>query len=191
MAVPTRVIIAEDEAIPRMGLREMLEDQGYQVVGEAADGRQAVDLARELRPHLVIMDIMMPELDGIGASAVLAEERIAPVLLVTAFQNPDLVLRAKDAGVFGYITKPFTEIQLVPQIEMTLARFAEFEALAKELGDSREAMEARKVIERAKGVLMRSQGITESDAYRRIQRLSMNKREPMRVIAEAILLQDD
>ena len=174
-----------------MGLREMLEDQGYQVVGEAADGRQAVDLARELRPHLVIMDIMMPELDGIGASAVLAEERIAPVLLVTAFQNPDLVLRAKDAGVFGYITKPFTEIQLVPQIEMTLARFAEFEALAKELGDSREAMEARKVIERAKGVLMRSQGITESDAYRRIQRLSMNKREPMRVIAEAILLQDD
>src|SRR6185436_7435659 len=113
--VSTRVVIAEDEAIPRLGLREMLRDQGYDVVGEATDGKAVIDLARELKPDLVIMDVMMPELDGIAASQVLAEQSIAPVLLVTAYQDRELIDRAKDAGVFGYVTKPFTEAQLVPQ----------------------------------------------------------------------------
>lgn len=185
---PTRVVIAEDEAIPRMGLRELLEDQGYMVVGEAADGRTAVDLARQLKPDLVVMDIMMPELDGIAASRILCEERVAPVLLVTAYSDRELVERAREAGVFAYVAKPFTELQLVPQIELALARFAEFQALVKEAGDARAALETRRVVERAKGALMQSQGLTEAEAYRWIQRLSMNKRRTMREIAEAILL---
>ena len=183
-----RIVIAEDEAIPRMGLREMLQDQGYVVVGEASDGRTAIDLARLLQPDLVIMDIMMPEMDGIAASQLLSAERIAPVLLVTAYNDRELVERAKDAGVFSYVTKPFTEQQLVPQMELALARFREFQTLVKEAGDARQALETRKVVERAKGVLMRSQNVDEAEAYRRIQRLSMNNRRSMREIAEAILL---
>jgi two-component system, response regulator PdtaR len=183
-----RIMIAEDEAIPRMGLREMLQDQGYTVVGEAADGQTAVDLARTLKPDLVIMDIMMPGLDGINASSILSAERLAPVLLVTAYNDRELVERAKDAGVFAYVTKPFTEQQLVPQIELALARFSEFQTLYQEAGDAKAALETRKVVERAKGVLMASQGLSEADAYRRIQRLSMNNRKSMREIAEAIIL---
>ncbi len=183
-----RILIAEDEAIPRMGLREMLHDQGYVVVGEAADGHAAVELARQLRPELVIMDIMMPGLDGIAASQILTEERVAPVLLVTAYNDRELVERARDAGVFSYVAKPFTEVQLVPQIELALARFREFQGLINEASDAREALETRKVVERAKGALMQSQGISEAEAYRRIQRLSMNNRRSMREIAEAILL---
>ncbi|MBM2810551.1 MAG: response regulator receiver [Chloroflexi bacterium] len=186
--VMTRILIAEDEAIPRMGLREMLQDQGYQVVGEAADGKTAVDLARSLRPDLVVMDIMMPEMDGIAASRLLSEERLAPVLLVTAYNDRELVERAKEAGVFSYVSKPFTEQQLVPQIELALARFVEFQALFREAGDARSALESRKVVERAKSALMVSEGISEPEAYRRIQRLSMNKRRTMKEIAEAILL---
>jgi response regulator NasT len=182
------ILIAEDEAIPRMGLREMLQDQGYVVVGEASEGKTAVELARQLKPDLVIMDIMMPEMDGIAASQLLSAERIAPVLLVTAYNDRELVERAKDAGVFSYVTKPFTEHQLVPQIELALARFREFQALVKEVGDARQALETRKVVERAKGVLMRTQNVDEAEAYRRIQRLSMNNRRSMREIAEAILL---
>lgn len=185
-----RVLIAEDEAIPRMGLRLLLEEQGYVVLGEATDGRAAVELARQLQPDLVIMDIMMPEVDGITASQILAEERLAPVLLVTAYTDRELLERARDAGVFAYVAKPFTEFQLVPQIEVALARFSEFRALVKESGDAKAALETRKIVERAKGVLMKSQGLNEADAYRRIQRLSMNKRRPMREIAEAILLAD-
>lgn len=183
-----RVLIAEDEAIPRMGLREMLEDQGYVVVGEAADGLKAIELARQLRPDIVVMDIMMPELDGISASRILSEERLAPVLLVTAYDDRDLVDRAKDAGVFAYVPKPFTEVQLVPQIELALSRFSEFQSLIKEAGDARSALETRKIVERAKGLLMQTQKMTEADAYRHIQRLSMNNRRSMREIAEAILL---
>lgn len=183
-----RVLIAEDEAIPRMGLREMLQEQGYVVVGEATDGQAAVDLARELRPDVVVMDIRMEPLDGISASRILTEERLAPVLLVTAYTDRELIEGAKDAGVFAYVAKPYTEVQLVPQIELALARFAEFQSLVKEAGDARSALETRKIVERAKGLLMQTQHMSEADAYRHIQRLSMNNRRTMREIAEAILL---
>ncbi|HZT07843.1 MAG TPA: response regulator [Chloroflexota bacterium] len=184
---PTRIVIAEDEAIPRFGLREMLEDQGYLVIGEASDGRSAVDIARDLRPDLVIMDIMMPELDGISASQLLAEEKIAPVLLVTAYNDRDLVGRATEAGVFAYVSKPFTEAQLIPQIEIALARFREFQDLVEQADDAKSALETRKIVDRAKVVLMQTEGLSEADAYRHIQRTSMNNRRPMRDVAESII----
>jgi AmiR/NasT family two-component response regulator len=182
-----RIIIAEDESISRMDLAEMLANLGYLVVGEAGDGRSAVNLARELRPELVIMDIKMPEMDGISAAKILTEEKIAPVLLLTAYSDREFVEGSLDAGVMGYIVKPFREAELVPAIELALARFREFRALEKELGDTREAFETRKWVERAKGVLM-DQGLREAEAFRRIQKLSMNNRKSMREVAEAILL---
>ena len=188
LAPQTRILIAEDEAIPRMDLREMLENLGYLVVGEAADGQVAINLARELRPDLVVMDIKMPELDGIAAAKVLTEERIAPVLLVTAYSHRELVDDAKDAGVLAYVTKPYGEAQLVPAVEVALARFREFRALERELGDTKSALETRKVVDRAKGVLMDRHGLKEDEAFRRIQKLSMDSRKSMREVAEAILL---
>lgn len=185
---PTRIVIAEDEPIPRMDLREMLVNLGYAVIGEAGDGRQAVDLARELKPDLVVMDIKMPELDGIGAARILTEERIAPVLLVTAYSHRELVDGAKDAGVMAYVAKPFGEAQLVPAVEVALARFKEFRTMEKELGDTRQALETRKLVERAKGVLMDRHGLREEEAFRRIQKLSMDTRKSMREVAEAIML---
>lgn len=184
----TRVVIADDESIIRMDLREMLTNLGYLVVGETGDGISAVNLARELRPDLVIMDIKMPDLDGIQAAKVLTEERIAPVLLLTAFSQQELVDGAKEAGVVGYIVKPFRESELVPAIEVSLARFREFKALEKELTDTRNILETRKIVERAKGVLMDTQGLKEAEAFRKIQKLSMNTRKSMREVAEAILL---
>lgn len=185
---PTRVVIADDEPIIRMGLREMLLEQGYAVVGEATDGQMAIDVARETRPDVVVMDIRMPGVDGIAAAGILTAERIAPIILITAYYDRELVERARDAGVFSYVRKPFNETQLVPQIELALARFAEFQALVKEAGDARAAMETRKIVERAKGVLMKAHNLDEAEAYRRIQRMSMNSRRPMREIAEAILM---
>jgi len=184
----TRVIIADDESIIRMDLREMLTTMGYLVVGEAGDGVSAVNLAREVRPDLVIMDIKMPDLDGIAAAKILTEERIAPVLLLTAFSQQELVEGAKEAGVVGYIVKPFRESELAPAIEIALARFREFRSLEKEAANLRDTLETRKLVERAKGVLMDSQGLKEADAFRKIQKLSMNTRKSMREIAEAILL---
>jgi len=184
----TRILIAEDEPIPRMDLREMLKNLGYLVVGEATDGVSAVHLARELRPDLVVMDIKMPEMDGITAARVLTEERIAPVLLVTAYEYRDLLGSAKEAGVLAWVAKPFGEAQLVPAVEVALARFREFRALEKELGDTRATLETRKIVERAKGVLMDRQGLKEEEAFRRIQKLSMDTRKSMREVAEAILL---
>lgn len=184
----TRVVIADDESIIRMDLKEMLSGLGYLVVGEAGDGRQAINLARELKPDLVIMDIKMPEMDGISAAKVLTEERIAPVLLLTAYSQQELVAGAREAGVVGYIVKPFRQDELMPAIEVALSRFREFRELEKEMGDLRETLEARKVIERAKGVLMDEYGLKEADAFRRIQKLSMDSRKSMREIAEAILL---
>ena len=184
----TRVVIADDESIIRMDLKEMLTGLGYLVVGEAGDGLSAVNLGRELKPDLVIMDIKMPDLDGIAAAKILTEERISPVLLLTAFSQTELIEGAKEAGVVGYIVKPFRESELVPAIEIALSRFKEFRVLEKEAENLRETLETRKLVERAKGVLMDSQNLKEAEAFRRIQRLSMNTRKSMREVAEAILL---
>jgi len=183
-----RVIIADDESIIRMDLREMLTNLGYLVVGEAGDGRDAVNQARELEPDVVILDIKMPGMDGIEAARILTEEKIAPVVLLTAYSQRDLVERAKEAGVVGYITKPMRESDLTPAIEVAMARFAEFRALAKEVGDLKEALETRKLVDRAKGILIDTQRLTEAEAFRKIQKMSMNKRKPMKEVAEAIIL---
>ena len=195
-----RIVIADDEPLVRLDLQEMLENLGHQVVGQAGDGQSAVELARELRPDLVLLDIKMPledgkppqneaeEAGGLLAAQTLTEERVAPALLLTAYSDREFVERARDAGVMGYIVKPFGEAQLVPAIEVALARFQEFRALQKELGDTREALVTRKVVERAKGVLMDTGGLKEAEAFRRIQKLSMNSRKTMREVAEAILL---
>ena len=186
----TRVIIADDESIIRMDLREMLTNLGYLVVGEVGDGRSAVNLARELKPDLVIMDIRFEgdEFDGIDAAKLLTEERLAPVLLLTAYSQRDLVERAKEAGVTGYIVKPFRESDLAAAIEVALARFAELKDLERELGDLKLALETRKLVDRAKGILMDVQGLSESEAFRKIQKMSMNTRKPMKEVAEAIVL---
>ena len=184
----TRIVIVDDESIIRIDLREMLSNLGYLVIGEVGDGRSAVNLARELRPDLVIMDIKMPGMDGIDAAKILTEEKIAPVLLLTAYSQKELVSRARQAGVVGYLVKPFRESDLSPAIEMALARFAEFRALESEVGDLQEALETRKFVERAKGILMDTQGLPEADAFRKIQKMSMNTRKPMKEVAEAIIL---
>lgn len=184
----TRIIIADDESIIRMDLREMLSNLGYLVIGEVGDGRSAVNLARELRPDLVIMDIKMPDMDGIDAAKILTKEKIAPVLLLTAYSQRELVERAKEAGVVGYLVKPFRESDLSPAIEVALAHFAEFRTLEKEMGDLQQALETRKFVDRAKGILMDTQSLTEADAFRKIQKMSMNTRKPMKEVAEAIIL---
>jgi response regulator NasT len=184
-----RIVIAEDEPLARLDLGQMLENLGHEVVGQAGDGRTAVDLARELNPDLVIMDIKMPgEIDGLGAAGLLAEERVAPVLLLTAYSDQEFIDGARDAGVMGYLVKPYGENQLAPAIEVALARFGELLQLQKELGNTKDALITRKIVERAKGVLMDTAGLKESEAFHRIQRLSMNSRKSMREVAEAILL---
>ena len=183
-----RVIIADDESLIRMDLREMLTNLGYLVVGEAGDGRSAVNLARELKPDIVIMDIKMPDMDGIEAAQILTEERVAPVLLLSAYSQQDLVKRARQAGVAGYMVKPFRESDLTPAIEVALSRFSEFRALERELDNLGEALETRKLVDRAKGILMDTQGLNETEAFRRIQKMSMNNRKPMKAVAEAIIL---
>ncbi len=184
----TRIIIADDESLIRMDLREMLSHLGYDVIGEAGDGREAVDLADRLRPDLVIMDIRMPELDGISAAQELAERRIAPVVLLTAYSEHSLIGRAKDAGVCGYLVKPFRETELMPVIELALSRFREMCDLEQEVTDLREALETRKLVERAKGILMEVHGLRESEAFNRMRKTSMDNRKSMREVAEAILL---
>ncbi len=183
-----RIVIAEDEPLARLDLQQMLENLGHDVVGEAGDGAQAVELARELKPDLVIMDIKMPEMTAVQAAQLLAEERVAPVLLLTAFSDKEFIDGAREAGVMAYIVKPYGENQLAPAIEVALARFQEFDELQKELGDTKEALLTRKIVERAKGVLMDTANLKESEAFHRIQRLSMNSRKSMREVAEAILL---
>jgi AmiR/NasT family two-component response regulator len=184
----TRVIIADDESLIRMDLREMLTNLGYLVVGEAGDGRSAVNLAREVRPDIIIMDIRMPDMDGIEAARILTQEQVAPVLLLSAYSQQDLVQRARQAGVAGYLVKPFRESDLTPAIEVVLARYSEFRTLERELHDVQDALETRKLVDRAKGILMDTQGLNESDAFRRIQKMSMNNRKSMRSVAEAIIL---
>ena len=183
-----RIIIADDESIIRMDLREMLTHLGYDVIAEAADGRTAVDLARKLRPDLVVLDIKMPDMDGIEASERLSQGRVAPVVLLTAFSEQTLIDRAKGARVAGYLVKPFRESELMPVIELALARFRDFETLEREVEHLKDALETRKLIERAKGVLMEAHGLKEAEAFSRMRRTSMDNRKSMREVAEAILL---
>jgi AmiR/NasT family two-component response regulator len=182
-----RVLIAEDEALIRLDLREMLEEEGFDVVGEAADGEQAVALATKLTPDLVICDVKMPKMDGIQAAAQITEARIAPVVMLTAFSQRDLIERARDAGAMAYLVKPFQKKDLLPTIEMAASRFAEIVALEQEVGGLHERLEARKSVERAKGVLMTEHGMTAPEAFRGIQRTAMDRRTTMRAVADAVL----
>ncbi len=184
---PLRVLIAEDEALIRLDLKEMLEEEGYSVVGEAADGQQAVDLAVSLRPDLVILDVKMPVLDGISAAERVAADQIAPVVILTAFSQRELVERARDAGAMAYLVKPFTKADLVPAIEIAVSRFQEVAALAGEVGTLKERLEVRKLLDRAKGKLQTEQGMSEPDAFRWIQKTSMDQRLAMRAVAERVL----
>ncbi|MBN1217417.1 MAG: response regulator [Anaerolineae bacterium] len=183
-----RLVIADDESIVRTDLKEMLTSLGYLVVGEVGDGRSAVNLARELKPDAVLMDIKMPDMDGIEAAKILTEEQVAPVVLLTAYSQKELVDRAKDAGVVGYLIKPFRETDLMPAIEVALSRFKEFQAVRQEVEDLQNALETRKLVERAKGILIDTQSMSEQEAFRKIQKMSMNTRKPMKEVAEAIIL---
>ena len=183
-----RLVIADDESLIRMNLKETLVGLGYLVIGDASDGVTVINLARELRPDLVLMDIKMPRLDGIQAAKVLTEEKIAPVLLLTAYSDRELVDRAREAGVVNYIVKPFRDAELMPAIEIALARYKEFLEMDQQVADLKETLDTRKLVERAKGVLMDSQGLKEAEAFRRIQQLSMNTRKSMKEIAQALLL---
>jgi two-component system, response regulator PdtaR len=182
-----RVVIAEDEALIRLDLREMLVEEGFDVVGEAADGEQAVALATELLPDLVICDIKMPKMDGIAAAAQIAGTRLAPVVMLTAFSQRDLIEKARDAGAMAYLVKPFQKRDLLPAIEMATSRFAEIKALEAEVSGLRERLEARKLIERAKGSLMSAHGMSEPEAFRWIQRAAMDNRTSMRAVADLVL----
>jgi response regulator NasT len=186
-STPRRVLIAEDEALIRLDLREMLQEEGYEVVGEAGDGEMAVVLAGKLRPDLCILDVKMPKMDGIEAGAKIAKERIAPVVILTAFSQRELVERAREAGAMAYVVKPFQKKDLLPTIEMAMSRFTEIVSLEAEVEDLQGRLEARKIIERAKGVLQTEHKMTEPDAFRWIQRTSMNQRRTMRAVAEAVL----
>ena len=189
-SAPMRVLIAEDEALIRLDLREMLEEEGFDVVGEAADGEQAVALAQELNPDLVICDVKMPKMDGIAAAAQITEARIAPVVMLTAFSQRDLIERARDAGAMAYLVKPFQKRDLLPAIEMATTRFAELRALESEVTGLRDRLEARKLIERAKGSLMTRHAMSEPEAFRWIQRAAMDNRTSMKAVAELVLSGD-
>src|ERR1700733_10093699 len=184
---PFRVVIAEDEALIRLDLKEMLEEDGYVVAGEASDGEAAVKLTESLRPDLVIMDIKMPGLDGISAAERITADHLAPVVILTAFSQRDLVLRARDAGAMAFLVKPFTKADLVPAIEIAVSRFQEFSALESEVSSLKDRLEVRKLLDRAKGVLQADRGFGEAEAFRWIQKNSMDRRMTMRAVAEEVL----
>ena len=181
------VVIAEDEALIRMDLAEMLTDEGYDVVGQAGDGVKAIELAESLQPDLVILDVKMPVLDGIAAAESIARKRIAPVVILTAFSQRELVERARDAGAMAYLVKPFTQSDLVPAIEMALSRFAELSQLESEVADLTERLETRKAVERAKGILQQQLELTEPEAFRWIQKTAMDLRLSMQQVAEGVV----
>jgi response regulator NasT len=189
-APPRRVVIAEDEALIRMDLKEMLEEAGYAVVGEAGDGETAVRLAAELAPDLVVLDVKMPVLDGISAAERITAEHLAPVLMLTAFSQRDLVERARDAGAMAYLVKPFQKADLVPAIEIAVARHEQMAALSREVADLTERLETRKLVDRAKATLQSRHGLSEADAFRWIQKSSMDLRISMRQVAETVLAQE-
>ena len=185
---PLRILIADDQPIIRLDLKKMLEACGYDVVGEASDGVKAVELARQLKPGVCLFDIKMPELDGIDAAKTVTDEKLSPVLLLTAYSQIDLVSRAKEAGVFSYLVKPFKEADLMPQIEITVAKWEAFLRIEETATDLEDKLETRKAVDRAKGILMDQYGLKEQEAFRRIQVQSMNTRKSMREIAEAIII---
>ena len=181
------MVIAEDEALIRLDLAEMLAEEGYDVVGQAGDGQTAVELAEQTRPDLVVLDVKMPRLDGIAAAQRIAEARIAPVVILTAFSQRELVERARDAGAMAYLVKPFTKTDLVPAIEMAVSRFAELQMLEAEVADLTERLETRKVVDRAKSVLQEQLELSEPDAFRWIQKTAMDLRLSMRQVAEGVI----
>ncbi len=182
-----KILLADDEAILRLDLREMLADAGHDIVGEAANGQEAVKLARELRPDFIIMDVKMPIMDGITAAKTIAAENIAPVLLLTAYSQQDIVEKASDAGVIAYLVKPIREEQLFPAMEIAVNRFAQVQKLSAELDDLKDSLETRKLLDRAKGILMTAHGMTEQEAYRKMQQFSMAKRISLKELAESII----
>ncbi len=184
---PRTVLIAEDEALIRMDLAEMLTEEGYDVVGQAGDGARAIELAEELRPDLVILDVKMPVLDGIAAAERIAGQRIAPVVILTAFAQRELVERARDAGAMAYLVKPFSKGDLVPAIEMAVSRFAELTVLEQEVADLQDRLETRKAVDRAKSVLQQQLELSEPDAFRWIQKTAMDLRLSMRQVAEGVV----
>ncbi len=184
-----RAVVAEDEALIRMDIVETLREGGYEVVGEGANGEEAVALATEHKPDVVVMDIKMPVMDGITAAEKIAQERLAPVVLLTAFSQTELVERARDAGAMAYVVKPFTPGDLLPAVEIAASRFAEIRALELEIADITERMETRKTVERAKGILMEKMKLNEPESFRWIQKTSMDRRLTMREVAEAVIEQ--
>ena len=183
-----RVIVADDEALTRVDMQETLTGLGYLVVGTVGDGESAVNLARELLPDVVIMDIKMPGMDGIEAARILTEEGIAPVVLLSAYSQRDLIEQAQDAGVVGYLVKPYREADLAPTIGVAMSRWEQFRRLKEEVESLQERLEVRKLLDRAKGILMDSQGLTEAEAFRRIQKMSMDNRKPMKEVAMAVIM---
>ncbi len=184
---PPRVLVAEDEALIRFDLVELLNDEGYEVVGQAGDGEAAVEMARELEPDLVVMDVKMPKMDGIAAAEIIASERIAPVVMLTAFSQRDLVEQARQAGAMAYVVKPFDASDVVPAIEIAMARYAEIRALDDEIEDLEERLASRKTVDQAKGILQESLGLTEPEAFRWIQKTAMDLRKSMREVAEGVI----
>lgn len=182
-----RILIADNESIIRMDLKELLEEAGHEVIGEAADGLKAVELTRKLKPDLVIMDIKMPEMDGIAAAKMISNDKLAPVLLLTAYSQKEIVEKAKDSGVLAYLVKPVKESNLFPAMEIALSRFKEYMEIEQELLDLRNSLETRKILDRAKGMLMDAYNLSEQEAFRRIQQYSMAKRKSIREVAEAII----
>lgn len=190
-SAPRRVVVVEDEALIRMDVVEVLQENGFVVVGEGADGEAAIELAREHRPDLVVMDITMPKMDGLTAAEVIGKERLAPVVMLTAFAQPEFVSRAVEAGAIAYVVKPFTPERLLPQIEVALSRHQELLALEAEVTDAIERLETRKVLDRAKGLLQEKMKLSEPEAFRWIQKASMDRRLTMAEVSQAVIEQLD
>ncbi|WP_106818507.1 ANTAR domain-containing response regulator [Janibacter massiliensis] len=182
-----RIVLADDEALIRLDLAEMLEDAGYEIVGQAPDGQQAVELVRSLTPDLAVLDVKMPVMDGLSAAEEIGRERICPVVMLTAFSQKELVERARDAGVMAYVVKPFTAGDIAPAIDIALSRWSEISALEAEVADLGERLETRKAVDRAKGILMRRLDLSEPDAFRWIQKTAMDRRLGMREVADAVV----